>query len=80
MYHGGHQAQYAAGFLEALDGCPILIETVEDFRMNGIAALHALKIVHFLGFRGEIGVVFLIHVAEGLANSISPCFVLAIQE
>ena len=50
-----HQAQHAARLLEALDGRPVLIEAVEDLRVDGIAGAQALHVLHFPRLGGEIG-------------------------
>ena len=80
MDNCSHQAQNATGALEALQRCPIVVQTVKYFRVNRVAGHHTVPILNFLSFQREICRVLLIHLAECSANGIARCRVLAVKE
>jgi hypothetical protein len=65
---GGHQPQHAARALKALQRRPIVVQTVEDFRVNGVSGAQALQVLRLRAQAGEIGGVAAVQPRVGQAG------------
>ena len=75
-----HQAQHAAGTLESFQRGPVIVQAVEDFRVDGIAGNHPITVVHFFGVCRKITGVVLVHLAERRAHAVAGFRILAVEE
>jgi len=75
-----HQAQNAAGSLETLQCRPVFVKAVEYFGVNRVAGHHPVPVLNFAGFKREVVLVLVIHLAEFGADSIPSVRVLAVKE
>ena len=78
--HPGHKAQYAAGLLETLDGCPLIIQEMEKLRVDRVTIYHFLLIGDIFCLHGEVTAVGAIHLAESRTDRIPGRFILAWQK
>ena len=76
----GHQAQHAAGALEALEGRPVLVEAVEHLGVYRVTRHHALAVLQLARLRRELSGVLSVHLAERDAHLVARDLVLAVEE
>ena len=67
----GHQAQHTARALEALQRGPILVEPVEQLRVDGVRRLHAVDVLALGNAGGELTLVIAVHVGKRLDRRIA---------
>ena len=65
MDHSRHQAQDAARALELHQGGPVVVETVEDLRMNRVGSLQPVLVIRVAALGRELLVLRAIEVVEG---------------
>ena len=70
MDDGRHHAQQPARALEAIEGAPVLVEPIEEFRMDGIGALHPLPVFELGRLGGELGTALAIEIEKRLEDRI----------
>ncbi len=75
-----HQAQNTTGPLEPLQSSPILIQTIKNFRVDGITGNHPLTVFDLTGLHREVPLIFVIHLTKLGTDRVAGRFVLAIQE
>src|SRR5690606_24154894 len=79
MDHGRHESQHTACALELDQGGPVLVEPVEDLRMNRVGGLDALLVIAAPALWGELRRLRAIQVGKGprgyvaLLISLGPC-------
>ena len=78
--HGGHEPQHAARPLEGLKRCPVLVEPVEHFGVDGVAAHHPVAVLQLPGVHGKVGRVVVVHPAVGVAHDLAFGGVLAVEK
>jgi len=66
--HLGQQLQHATGALEVAERGPVLVEPVEDLRVDRVRLLHALEVVVLLGLRRQFAAVGAVQLGEVAAG------------
>ena len=69
--HRGHQAQHAAGALELHQGRPVVVEAVEDLRVDRVGRFDPLLVVRVAAIRRELGLVLAVPVGEGAGDHVA---------
>ncbi len=67
----GHEPQHAASALEALQCGPVLVEPLEDLRVDGIAGADLLLVRGLAALGREVGAVRPIQAAERLDGAVA---------
>ena len=75
-----HQPQHAAGALEPLQCGPVIVQAVEDLRVDGVAGNHPVAVLHLFDLRRKIAGVGLVQLAELGADPVAGLRVLAVKE
>ena len=73
-------SQDAAGALELVVEGPVVVESVEDFGVDGVALAESLEVAGFAGGGGVFGGAALVHSVEGLAGGFFGGFVAFLLE
>jgi len=78
--HGRHEAQHAPGPLELHQGGPVVVEPVENFRVDGVGRPDALLVVRLAAVRRELLVLGAIEVVEGPRHRIARHEILLVHD
>ena len=65
------QAQHAPGSLEAIEGAPVVVEALEQLRVDRVGADQQIAVARFAGFGRELGGVLGIEVGEAAHHRIA---------
>ena len=69
------EAQHTTRALKAINGGPIFIEPVKDFRVNRISLHQPVEVTRFLSFAGQLGSFSHIGISKGATNNLAGFFV-----
>src|SRR6266478_2683744 len=75
-----HELQHASGALEVVQRRPVLIEAIENLRVNRISMLQALEIMTVLRLRREVRSAGRVEVRVGAADLLRGEFVVDLRE
>ena len=71
MDHGGHQAQHAAGPLELVERGPVVVEPVEQFRVDRVGHFDPAFVVGFPAFGRELLLLRTVQFDEGAGDGVA---------
>ena len=66
--------------MKLFERCPVLVKTVEHFRVNRVAGNHAVAVFKLARLHREVRSIFVVHLAKCRAHFIASGIILAVKE